>query len=431
LDEKIMLIEELTIIEDELYSIGTNFDSLKIKTENFVESGFAKILYALLDVARNKRFFCVRLCDFMSKRLPLWMNLLCKIKGSLSLYLLEILFGFALLETESFKTPLKDYVCEIDELLIINSGILPLDTESKSLIKKLFDKNYIINSYSYLNSSGKRIQKLLEKALSNTYIIQLPNKYYGKTLLNLKILIHDFKSMYNTKDEVYEKLQKAGASETEILVSLEKIERVRNVLIKVCNAIVFCHEFAHFVQRYAFKTFGEVANFDSPNCSPPLEVSKQLSPAKITSFNDSLNTFSNESAAYNMIEEVELPFKKECPNDSEEIKKSSKVSHSYNTRINPEEEIITKVKTSFNDTGFRMESILFGQVVEYLNFTTALIFCENELPETHKEFKELFAKYNKVKLTRDSMSMNKCASESDYSIELGTCGMVNDNKIFI
>lgn len=426
LDEKISLIEELTMMEDELYSIRSHFDNLKIKTKKFVENGFAKILYALLDVARNKKFFCVELCDFMSKNLSSLMKLLFEFKDILSLYLLEILFGLALLETSSFTSSLKDYV-RIDELPAINSKILPLDLESKLIIKRIFAKNYIANSYLYLIPSGKDIHKLLDKALSKTYIISMPHKYCGKTLLNLKILIHDFKSKYNTKNEINEKLKKAGVGETEVLVRLERIEIVKNVLIKVCNAIVFCHEFAHFVQRYAFKTFGDIINFESPNCSPPLKVSKPLSPDKITSFNDSLNAFSYESVAYNISEEVKLPFKKECANDSEEIKKSSKVLHSHNTRINSEKEIVTKVKASFVDTGFRIESALFGQVVKFLNYTTALIFCENELPETHNEFKELFAKYNEVKATRESMSMNKGASEDDYSIELGTCGMVNDN----
>ena len=110
--------------------------------------------------------------------------------------------------------------------------------ESLGVIKSFSKtmKNPIVrNSYSKLKNF-EDYDNILEKALNNTFIFELPECFYGKTLLSTEIVLGNFKNYDKNKTLLHGGL-----------------------------LYEFIHEYAHFLQRCKLKTLEDVEKYTTPD----------------------------------------------------------------------------------------------------------------------------------------------------------------------
>ncbi|OMJ85911.1 hypothetical protein SteCoe_12687 [Stentor coeruleus] len=422
-EERAVKIKELNIIREEVNKNIKQFDTLALDSEEYLESGFAKFLSSILSQIEQNYWISKGVCESISSCLPEWLKMLRKFKGIFGLYVIEVLFEIDSLKSEILSSDSMSYVGFLKRIEAYNSYLRPIDPESVLIIKKIFSKDYVRKLFVHLVPQGKSMENIFESALFNTFIVPLPKKVYGKTLVNLTIFIRDCM----TDDKCMEEKSSGRVVKKKMPNEecLQQKEKMIKEMEKVFNAIIFCHEFAHVLQRSGCSNFGETADFNSPNISPPLDTSQQLQGIQVTPFNDVSNPESVEQNLNCFLENQELPVKRECAFDLEEIKEVSEVKNFY--LRNPQEK---KTKKNMNaDTGFRIEILLFGQIVKFLNYKTALLFYEPELPNTLEELKNHFRINNTIKHPKESMKMNRMLEDSFDGIIMGKCGMSGNKNL--
>lgn len=419
-DEKAARIKALNMIKEEVDKNIMRFDTLDLSSEEYFESGFSKFLSIIMSVIENNPCPSKIVCESVSIRLLKWLEILREIKGVFRLYVIEVLLVIAHLKGSILRSNAWFYVISPENIKTNNSCLHPIDSESILIIKKIFSKDYVKSLYMHLVPQGQNMEMILQNALLNTYIVPLPSKVYGICLVNLTIFIRDCVTEKKSKfDKASECALKRKNLDKEYL---QKRDLMINTMIKVFNAIVFCHEFSHVLQRSGCSNYGEAANFLSPNCPPPLDTPQKQEEIKITSFNDECNP-SIEKNLNCFLENQELPVKRECSFDSEEIKEAPDAKNSYYLRSAQEKQHKETKKPEYTDTGFRMEGLLFGQILKFLNYQTALIFYEPELPNTLEELKNHFKTNNTVKHPKESVKMNRIFEDCYNGIIMGKCGM--------
>ena len=135
-----------------------------------------------------------------------------------------------------------------ENLIFTNNNMTTLAREEKIHIELILANTLIESAYTKFVPTGRTYEDALRNALDKVFLMDLPDRCTGKVLCNLSIAIKSFRIREDEEGEI----------------NLPHSDIKRKICELCAQAIVFMHEFWHFIQREGENTLGAVLQYSTP-----------------------------------------------------------------------------------------------------------------------------------------------------------------------